>query len=48
MVSKDITEPGVYASSFPIENVRDWNRKVARFRRIESLYDRVGKLEKGE
>ncbi|MFQ5609907.1 MAG: UDP-3-O-(3-hydroxymyristoyl)glucosamine N-acyltransferase, partial [Woeseiaceae bacterium] len=42
MVSKDITEPGVYASSFPIENVRDWNRKVARFRHIESLYDRVG------
>lgn len=47
MVSKDVTEPGVYASSFPIENVRDWNRRVARFRRIETLYDRVSKLEKG-
>ena len=47
MVSKDITEPGVYASSFPIDKVRDWNRRVARFRRIETLYDRVSKLEKG-
>ncbi|MDX1507804.1 MAG: UDP-3-O-(3-hydroxymyristoyl)glucosamine N-acyltransferase [Woeseiaceae bacterium] len=47
MVSKDITEPGVYASSFPIDKARDWNRRVARFRRIETLYDRVSKLEKG-
>lgn len=46
MISKDITEPGVYASSFPAENVRDWNRKVARFRRLGSLTDRVSKLEK--
>lgn len=46
MVSKDISEPGVYASSFPVEPVRDWNRRVARFRRIESLFDRVGKIER--
>lgn len=46
MVSKDIGEPGVYASSFPAEPVRDWNRRVARFRRIESLFERVGKLER--
>lgn len=48
MVSKDITEPGVYASSFPAENASDWNKNVARLRRISSLYDRVGKLEKGD
>ncbi len=46
MVTKDITEPGVYASHFPAEEAGDWNRKVARLRRIESLYDRVRKLEK--
>ncbi len=46
MLSKNITEPGVYASSFPSEPVRDWNRKVARFRRLDSLFDRVKKLEK--
>lgn len=47
MISKDISEPGVYASNFPAEPVRDWNRRVARFRRLEALSDRVGKLEKG-
>lgn len=47
MISKDITEPGVYAASFPAEPVRDWNRKVARFRRIDALMERIRKLEKG-
>ncbi len=46
MLTKDIKEAGVYASSFAAEPVRDWNRKVARFRRMESLNDRVSKLEK--
>ncbi len=46
MISKDIKEPGVYASSFPVEKVSDWNRKVARFRRLDRLIDRINKLEK--
>lgn len=46
-VSKDITEPGVYASSFAAEKVADWNRIVARVRRLDKLVDRVRKLEKG-
>lgn len=46
MVSKSIDEPGVYASNFPAEPVRDWNRRVARFRRIDSLFDRVTGLER--
>ncbi len=46
MISKDITEPGVYASSFPAEPARTWNRRVARFRRLDSLFDRVKKLER--
>lgn len=48
MVSKDINEPGVYASSFTAENVRSWNRGVARFRRLGALLERVRKLEKGD
>lgn len=47
MISKDINEPGVYASSFPAEPVREWNRMVARFRRLDKLIGRVNKLEKG-
>jgi len=46
MVSKDITKPGVYASNFPIEPAGDWNRQVARVRRLAKLAERVGKLEK--
>lgn len=46
MISKSITEPGAYASNFPIEPVREWNRLVARVRRLKSLVDRVGVLEK--
>ena len=47
-ITKNITEPGVYASIFPAEMLRDWNKRVARFRRIDGLYERVSKLEKGE
>jgi len=46
MVSKDITEPGVYASNFPVEDARTWNRRVAIFRRLDTLLSRVSKLEK--
>ncbi|MDH3533302.1 MAG: UDP-3-O-(3-hydroxymyristoyl)glucosamine N-acyltransferase [Gammaproteobacteria bacterium] len=48
MITKDITEPGVYASSFAAEPVRDWNRQVARFRRLDKLIERVKQLEKGQ
>ena len=46
VVSKDITEPGVYAASFAAEPAREWGRQVARFRRIGQLMERVSKLEK--
>jgi UDP-3-O-[3-hydroxymyristoyl] glucosamine N-acyltransferase len=46
MVSKSITSPGAYASMFPIEEVRTWNRRVASLRRLDKLQGRVSKLEK--
>ena len=46
VISKDINEPGVYAGSFMAEPAREWNRKVARFRRLGQLIERIGKLEK--
>ena len=46
MVTKSITEPGTYGSGFPAESTNLWNRKVARFRRLGKLVDRVSKLEK--
>ena len=47
-VSKDITEPGAYGSSFTHEPIRKWNRMVAQFRRLGRLFDRVTELEKRE
>jgi len=46
MVSKSIRQPGAYASMFPIEDARSWNRRVASFRRLDKLLGRVSKLEK--
>ena len=46
VVTKSITEPGVYSGSFPAEKDADWKRRVARFRRLDSLQKRVGGLEK--
>jgi UDP-3-O-[3-hydroxymyristoyl] glucosamine N-acyltransferase len=46
VISKDITEPGVYAASFVAEPAREWSRKVARFRRLDQLVQRVRALEK--
>lgn len=46
MVTKDITEPGAYAAAFPAETAKSWNRRVARFRRIDALLERVSRLEK--
>lgn len=46
MISKDITTPGFYVGSFPGEESREWKRKVARFRRLGELQDRVSALEK--
>lgn len=45
VVTKDITEPGLYSAMFPAEPAKDWAKKVARFRRIDSLIDRVKRLE---
>lgn len=45
MVAKSITSPGVYASNFPVEDVRVWNKRVAVFRRLDKLFGRVSSLE---
>lgn len=46
VISKDVTEPGFYAGSFPGEPDRAWKRMVARFRRLDHLVGRVKALEK--
>lgn len=46
VVTKNITRPGVYTSAFSAEPDHEWKRKVARFRRLEQLGNRVTRLEK--
>jgi len=46
MVSKNITEPGVYSAGWTAEPTRTWARLVARVRRLDVLIERVARLEK--
>lgn len=45
MVSRSLAGPGVYSSGLPITESKIWRRQVARVRNLESLVERVKKLE---
>jgi len=45
MVTKSISQPGVYASGIPSEPVKAWHKNVAYYRRASDLIARVKKLE---
>jgi UDP-3-O-[3-hydroxymyristoyl] glucosamine N-acyltransferase len=46
MVSKDISKPGTYSGGFPAEEAGTWKKRIARFRRLDALAERVGAIEK--
>lgn len=46
MVTKSITEAGVYSSGIPIEPARQWHKNVIRYRQMDKLFERVTLLEK--
>ncbi|MCX4188601.1 UDP-3-O-(3-hydroxymyristoyl)glucosamine N-acyltransferase, partial [Methylophaga sp. OBS4] len=46
MVTKSITEAGVYSSGIPVESSKQWHKNVIRYRQMDSLFERVKKLEK--
>lgn len=46
MVTKSITEGGVYSSGIPIEPARQWHKNVIRYRQMDKLFERVRQLEK--
>jgi UDP-3-O-[3-hydroxymyristoyl] glucosamine N-acyltransferase len=45
LVSRSLTEPGVYSSATPAMEAGDWRRVVARLRHLDELVDRVRLLE---
>ena len=46
MVTRSITEPGVYSSGVPAQDNDSWNRNYARFRKLDKLARRVQVLER--
>lgn len=46
MVTKSITESGVFSSGIPAEPTKQWHKNVIRYRQMDKLFDRVKDLEK--
>jgi len=46
MVTKSITEPGIYSSGVPAQDNDSWNRNYARFRQLDRLAKKVHALER--
>lgn len=46
LVTGNITEPGVYASSTPMDKVARWRKNAVRFRHLDDMYQRLRRLEK--
>lgn len=45
LVTKSITLAGTYSSGTPLERNADWRRNAARFRQLDALARRIGRLE---
>jgi UDP-3-O-[3-hydroxymyristoyl] glucosamine N-acyltransferase len=46
MVTRSITQPGVYSSGVPAQDNESWNRNYARFRQLDKLARKVQKIER--
>jgi UDP-3-O-[3-hydroxymyristoyl] glucosamine N-acyltransferase len=46
MVTRSLSEKGVYGSGIPVAPAREWRRRVARFRRLDHTEDRLAAVEK--
>lgn len=44
-VTRSINQPGSYSSTIPVEPIKTWRRYVGRFKRLESLNERITKCE---
>lgn len=46
MVTRAITEPGVYGGGPPMDTVENWRKSAVRFRQLDSMARRITELEK--
>ena len=47
-VTHSLTAPGVYSGCIPVTTANVWRRLVGRFKRLDTLTERVRRLERGE
>ena len=45
MVTKSVTEPGVYSSGLPHANNKEWRKQIAQFRHIGEMNQKIKQLE---
>jgi len=48
MVTKSISQPGVYSSGIPVSANKEWRKNMVALRNITSLNQRVKALEKSQ
>lgn len=46
MVTKSISEPGVYSSGLPLKDNLSWRKNIARFNQLGNILERISSLEK--
>lgn len=46
MVTKNITEPGMYSSGIPATDFNSWRKNTVKLKQVDKLFDRVKSLEK--
>ena len=46
MVTRAITEPGVYGGGLPMDTVDNWRKNAVRFRQLDNMARRIAELEK--
>lgn len=46
MITKSVTEPGLYSSGIPATTNREWRKNTVRIRQLEDLYGRVKDMER--
>lgn len=48
LVSKSLTEPGIYSSGVPAQGAAQWRRTIGRLRRLDAIEARLAKLERSD
>jgi UDP-3-O-[3-hydroxymyristoyl] glucosamine N-acyltransferase len=46
VVTKSVTEPGIYGGSLPAMEGSKWRRSAARFRQLDAMHERLKRLER--